>query len=469
MATIARGNGFTGQAWRVNMSRQARAGHRRAPPHHIRTMANLTFRSTPRYRAGWRAAAALMTACLAAAAHGGDIEVLHYWEVGNDAKAAAQLKAAVQRQGHTWKDFAVADGGNGLATSLLRSRVLSGNPPSAAQIKAPVSWQWAQLGALANLDDVARNEHWDEVLPKPVSDALKFKGSYASVPVNIHRLNWLWVNLRILNQAGARIPATWDEFFMTAEAMKRAGYTAVAHGGQPWQDFLLFETVALGVGGPDFQRRAFVALDPEALESPVMERVLQTFRRIKAYTAPAPSARGWMSTAKKLANDEAGMQLMGDWAKPVFLAAQDSSGLEFACVPAPDTAKAFSYVVDSFALFKVNSAAKARAQRDFASTLLSPSVQEEFNLDKGSIPVRLGVSLARFDRCAKLSSAAFQAAVRTNTLVPGISMSVPPAIEDAMREAVSAYWRDERITPQATMARLAAAARQRQNSPLPPA
>jgi glucose/mannose transport system substrate-binding protein len=48
-------------------------------------------------------------------------------------------------------------------------------------------------------------------------------------------------------------------------------------------------------------------------------------------------------------------------------------------------------------------------------------------------------------------------------------MSVPPAIEDVMREAVSAYWRDERITPQATMARLAAAARQRQNSPLPPA
>jgi glucose/mannose transport system substrate-binding protein len=408
-----------------------------------------------------------MTVC--AAAHGGEIEVLHYWEVGNDAKAAALLKSTLQRQGHTWKDFAVADGGNGLAVSLLRSRVLSGNPPSAAQIKGPVIRQWAQEGVLAKMDDVARAGHWDEVLPKPVSDAMKFNGSYVAVPVNVHRLNWLWVNTRILNQAGARIPTTWEEFFAAAEAIKRAGYTAVTHGGQPWQDFLLFETVALGVGGPDFQRKAFVALDPDTLAGPVMERVLQTFRRIKAYTAPAASARDWIWASQRLVKGEAAMQLMGDWAKPVFLAAQDSSGLEFACVPAPGTAKAFAFVVDSFAMFKVNSAAKAGAQRDFASALMSPAVQEEFNLDKGSIPVRLGMNLARFDRCGKLSGAAFQSAARANTLVPGISMAVPSAVEDAMREAVSAFWRDDRITPQATMQRLTAAARLSQNLRLPPA
>jgi glucose/mannose transport system substrate-binding protein len=38
-------------------------------------------------------------------------------------------------------------------------------------------------------------------------------------------------------------------------------------------------------------------------------------------------------------------------------------------------------------------------------------------------------------------------------------MSLPPAIEDAMREAISAYWHDDRITAQATMQRLAAAVR----------
>ena len=76
------------------------------------------------------------------------------------------------------------------------------------------------------------------------------------------------------------------------------------------------------------------------------------------------------------------MQLMGDWAKPMFQAAQKNAGMEFACVPAPGTAKAYSFAVDSFALFKVNSPARIKAQKDFASDLISPAVQQAFNLAK---------------------------------------------------------------------------------------
>jgi glucose/mannose transport system substrate-binding protein len=42
-----------------------------------------------------------------------------------------------------------------------------------------------------------------------------------------------------------------------------------------------------------------------------------------------------------------------------------------------------------------------------------------------------------------------------------MSMSLPPAVEDAMRDAVSAYWHDDRISARTTMQRLAAAARVR--------
>jgi glucose/mannose transport system substrate-binding protein len=402
---------------------------------------------------------ALVTAWCATAVHAGELEVLHFWDVGDDARAADVLKSTVRREGHTWKDFAVASDANGVPIFLLRSRVQSGNPPSAAQVKAPVIRQWAREGALANLDATARAGQWDAVLPRVVSDAMKYKGSYVAVPVNIHRINWLWINTRILKRANAQVPVTWDDFFAAADAMKRAGYIAVTHGGQPWQDFLLFENVALGVGGPDFYRKAFVALDPDTLASPLMEQALQTFRRIKSYTDVAAMGRDWNVAASRLANGEAGMQFMGDWAKPMFQAAAHNSSLEFACVPAPGTAKAYAYTVDSFALFKVNSPAKIKAQQDFAADLLAPGVQEEFNLVKGSIPVRQGVDLAKFDRCAKQSAAAFDAATRGGTLVPSIAMALPPAVEDAMREAVSAYWHDDRITARATMQRLLAAAR----------
>jgi glucose/mannose transport system substrate-binding protein len=402
---------------------------------------------------------ALVTAWCATAVHAGELEVLHFWDVGNDARAVDVLKTTLRRQGHAWKDFTVAADANGFPIFMLRSRVMSGNPPAAAQIKPPVARQWAREGALANLDAAARAGEWDAVLPRVISDAMKVNGSYVAIPVNIHRINWLWINLRILKRANAQVPATWDEFFAAADAMKRAGYIAVAHGGQPWQDFLLFENVVLGVGGPEFYRRAFVAQDPDALAGPVMEQALQTFRRIKPYTDVTAMGRDWNVAASRLANGEAGMQFMGDWAKPVFLQAQKDRGLEFACVPAPGSVKAYAYIVDSFALFKVNGPAKVKAQQDFAADLLSPGLQEEFNLVKGSIPVRQGVDLTRFDRCAKQSAAAFEAASRGGTLVPGISMSLPPAAEDAMREAVSAYWHDDRVTARATMQRLAAAAR----------
>jgi glucose/mannose transport system substrate-binding protein len=402
---------------------------------------------------------ALVTAWCATAVHAGELEVLHFWDVGNDARAVDVLKSTLRRQGHAWKDFAVASDGNGVPLFVLRSRVLSGNPPAAAQIKPPVIRQWARDGVLADVDGVARAGQWDAVLPAAVADAMKYKGRYVAVPVNIHRLNWLWINMRILKRANAQVPATWDEFFATAEAMKRAGYVAVAHGGQPWQDFLLFESVALGVGGADFYRKAFVAREPAVLAGPVMEQVLQTYRRIKPYTDTTAMGRDWNVASARLANGEAGMQLMGDWAKPMFLAAQKDGGMEFACVPAPGTAGAFAFTVDSFALFKVSGAARIKAQQDFAADLLDPGVQEEFNLVKGSIPVRQGIDLARFDRCAKLSAAAFDAAARGGTLVPGLAMSVPPAVEDAMREAVSAYWHDDRITARMTMQRLVAAAR----------
>jgi len=271
-------------------------------------MAYLSIRNP----SGWGAAVALVTASLAAAAHAGELEVLHFWDVGDDARAAQVLKTAMQRDGHTWKDFVLSADGNGVPLTLLRSRVLSGNPPTAAQIKTPVIQQWAREGVLANVDDVARAERWDTVLPKAVSDAMKYKGSYVAVPANVHRINWLWINMDVLRKANARVPTTWDEFFATAEAMKRAGYVAVAHGGQPWQDFVLFESVALGVGGVDFYRKAFVARDPDALAGPVMAQVLQTFRRIKAYAGPTVMGRDWILASAMLVKGKAGMQFMGD-------------------------------------------------------------------------------------------------------------------------------------------------------------
>ncbi len=404
---------------------------------------------------------AAVSTALSIPAQAGDVEVLHWWTSGGEAKAAAELKSSMQKKGHTWKDFAVAGGGGDAAMTVLKSRVVSGNAPAAAQIKGPSIQEWAREGVLANMDAVAKAEKWDSVLPKVIADGLKYKGNYVAAPVNVHRVNWLWANPEAFKKAGAKLPTTWDEFFVAAEALKKAGITPVAHGGQNWQDFTTFESVALGAGGAEFYRKALVQLDPGSLKSPTMLKVLETFKKVKGYTDKNAPGRDWNLATAMVIKGEAGMQLMGDWAKGEFIAAGKVPGKDFACVAAPGTAKSYTYNVDSFVLFKLKDAANQKAQQDLAVAIMGPEFQEVFNLNKGSIPVRLDMRLDKFDECAKLSAADFGASAKSGSLVPSIAhgMAVPSAVEGAIKDVVSQFWNDDKMTAAAAMDKLAAAAK----------
>ncbi|MGL6205231.1 MAG: sugar ABC transporter substrate-binding protein, partial [Giesbergeria sp.] len=112
-----------------------------------------------------------LVAALSASA--GEVEVLHYWTSGGEAKSAAELKKIMQGKGHTWRDFAVAGGGGDSAMTVLKSRVISGNPPSAAQVKGPAIQEWAEEGVLSPMDALAKAEKWDDLLPKVVADVMK--------------------------------------------------------------------------------------------------------------------------------------------------------------------------------------------------------------------------------------------------------------------------------------------------------
>lgn len=401
--------------------------------------------------------AGLMGASLAQA---GEVEVLHWWTSGGEAKSVKALQATLQSKGHTWKDFAVAGGGGDSAMTVLKSRVVSGNAPAAAQIKGPSIQEWAQEGVLANIDDVAKANNWDALLPPVVANVMKYKGNYVAAPVNVHRVNWLWVNKAAFQKAGAKVPTTWDEFFAAGDKLKAAGLIPLAHGGQNWQDFTVFEDVALGVGGTDFYNKALVKLDQGTLKSATMKKVLETFKKVKTYTDKNSPGRDWNLATAMVIRGEAGMQLMGDWAKGEFAAAGKKPGADFECVAAPGTAKAFTFNVDSFAMFKLKDEAKIKAQKDLAAAIMAPEFQEVFNLNKGSIPVRLNMNMAKFDACAKQSSSDFVSTAKTGGLVPSVAhgMAVSSAAQGAIQDAVSNYWNSDKMTADEAMTRIAAAA-----------
>ena len=406
--------------------------------------------------------AAVVAMAAAMSAHAGEVEVLHYWTSGGEAKSVAELKKIMQGKGHTWRDFAVAGGGGDSAMTVLKSRVISGNPPSAAQTKGPAIQEWAYEGVLANMDALAKAEKWDDLLPKVVGDVMKYKGAYVAAPVNVHRVNWMWGSADALKKAGvSAMPKTWDEFFAAADKLKAAGLVPVAHGGQNWQDFTTFESVVLGVGGPKFYQDALVKLDDKAIQSDTMKKSLETFRRIKSYTDAGAPGRDWNLATAMLIQGKAGFQLMGDWAKGEFLAANKVPGKDFLCAPAPGSANAFTFNVDSFILFKLKDAAAQKAQSDLASSIMSPAFQEVFNLNKGSIPVRSGLSMDKFDDCAKASAKDFADTAKSGGLVPSAAhgMAIAPATEGAIKDVVSQFWNDDKISVADAVKKIAAAAK----------
>lgn len=393
-------------------------------------------------------------------AAGPEIEVFHYLDTRADAQRVAVLRDAVKSTGFEWKDFTVANGWTGWSESMLRLRVQSHNAPTAAMMKTPFMQRLAATGALLTLDEVAASQRWDDVLPRAIADTVKYKGRYFAVPLNIHRINWLWINERILKESGAAVPATWDEFFVTAEAMKRAGYTAVAYYGRETQNLLMFEIVAFGVGGPAFHRKALVEYDAAELTGPVMEKVLRTFRRIKAYTEQTADSRISMERGySKFETGKVGMHLMGDWANPVFYPPDKAAPFKGLCVPAPGSDGNFLFASDSMAMLRTADGAALKGQLSFTAAIMSPVVQHDYSLRKGSIPARQGITLDGYHGCALKTAAAFRAATLSSALAPAISMTASREIEDGIQNVVTEFWNDDRMSPQLAMSQLVAATR----------
>lgn len=389
----------------------------------------------------------------------GEVEVLHWWAEGSEAAAIGELRHLVEQQGHHWKDFAVEGGAGVSAMAVLKIRAISGNPPTAAQLKGTNIAEWASLGFLSELDDIATEQQWDQALPPIIAKDMKYNGHYVAVPVNIHRVNWLWINPRIFEKAGASIPTTLDELLEAAQTIKAAGYTAIAHGGETWQDATVFESIALAFLGATQYHKAFVEHDPSVLSGQAMIDALTYFKKLNQFIDEDTHGRNWLQTTEMLINNQAAMMIMGDWSKGEFTLAGKQAGKDYLCIPVPGTETAFTYNIDSFVMFRVKNAEDKAAQQSLTREMLKKTFQLDFNLLKGSIPVRMDMPMAQFDSCAVRTRQDFTLSNKSGELVPSWShgMATTSTIQEAISDVVSNYYNSTEMTAEKAASQLARA------------
>lgn len=372
-----------------------------------------------------------------------EAEVLHYWTSGGEAKSVAVLQEEFAANGGIWTDMPVAGGGGDAAMTALRARVLSGNAPTAVQLKGPAIQEWFNEGVLADISAVAEANNWANLLPTSIAAHMQCEGTWCAAPVNVHRVDWIWANAEILAANDIEMPTTWDEFNAAAEKLQAVGIIPLAHGGQAWQDATVFETVVLGLGGAEFYQDALVDLDPEALTSDTMIAVFDQMRTMRGYVDDNFSGRDWNLATAMVMNGEAAFQIMGDWAKGEFVAAGQEPGVDFLCASTPGDG--YLYNVDSFAMFEVDGEDKQAGQALLAELVMGPNFQEVFNMNKGSIPARTDVSLDGFDACAQLSAADMSSTSEDGTLMPSYAhgMALFGAQSGAITDVVTAHFNSD--------------------------
>jgi glucose/mannose transport system substrate-binding protein len=376
--------------------------------------------------------------------------LLSQWDNGSDAAAIAKLGEMYKAAGGHWEATSIA-GHTANTLAKLRANVVAGNPPPAVQLKGPEIAEWNAIGMTLSLDEIAKQENWDATVAPELLPVMKPKGSWVAVPMNIHRINWMWGGKKALDKAGiTEMPKTWAEFNADCEKLKAAGLIPIAHGSADWTDATSFEIVVYGMD-IDLFRKAFVEGNVDAMRSPGMLAAFEQFRKMINWMDPGISARTWDAAANMMLTGKAGFYFMGDWAIGMFNAAGFKEGTDYLCAQAPaDNGKpGFILNSDSVVFFKQKDPDYLAGSKLLAHLIMSKDFQTIFNQAKGSIPARLDVDLSNgFSPCQQKSQKDLADSIKAGTLVRSFAhnMTILQKYRGAAMEVITEFVNNPNIS-----------------------
>jgi glucose/mannose transport system substrate-binding protein len=402
-----------------------------------------------------------MLACVAglwggvAQASSAELQVLHWWTSASERRAADLLAARLAADGIRWRDAAIPGGAGQGVGKVLRSRVLAGDAPEVTQMIGTTIAEWAGIGVLLELDEVAAVGQWGQVLFPTVHQLVQHRDHVVAAPLGIHRVNLLFVNRRLFDRHRLTLPRNWEEWVATASVLQAAGVTPLALSSEPWQVATLFEGLVLASGGQTLHRQLFVQHEPRAAADPRVLEALQRLRTLKSWAAAPVSERPWTIALQQLQRGDAAMMVMGDWAKGELSTAGWTVGEHFHCLPVPGTAAWHLYSVDSLTMF-AKDYTRSAAQERTAALLMQPAVQADYNRIKGSVSPRRDADPAGMDACARDSWLLF--AQGESLQAPSLvhRMATDESSKDAIVAELHRFFMNDQMPPAAVQRRLGA-------------
>ena len=401
---------------------------------------------------------ALLIPRMIPSAHAQPLNVLHWWTSDSERQAADRLVQQLASQGVEWHDDAIPGGGGGAAIKVLTGRVLAGEAPDVAQVIGRTLTDWADLGLVRPLDEVAQRGRWRQTMFPVVLQTVSRGGRIMAAPLGVHRINTLLYNHHVWEQLRLAPPRTWRDIEVAAKVLRANHVTPLAWSDEPWQIATVFETVLLSEGGPALYAQLASTQGWAAWQDARVITALNRLRWLRDLDDEPTTEQPWTTSARRLQSGAAGMLIMGDWARGELEAWGEQAGLDFDCTPIPQTAGMHLYSIDTLAMLVGRNAHRAEQER-MAEIIGQPATQMAYNQAKGSVPVRMDIDPAQLDVCARDS---WQILARPGSaLLPSIAhrMAAVESVREAMGDVLHRFIKTRAMAPQEAQAQLVAIVR----------
>ncbi|GGN88887.1 MULTISPECIES: ABC transporter substrate-binding protein [Haloarcula] len=329
------------------------------------------------------------------------LEVAHWWGEGDGNAAINALFEGFKEKypNVSTDDNLVAGGAGSNLRTNIRTRIQNGSHPSTWQAwpgKNLIPFTDADL--LEDIEDSvwSKNGMKDAYLPG-VKDAAQPAGNYVTVPLNIHRINNLFYNVSVVEDAGVD-PTSLETPSDVTDALKAvsdAGYTGMAHQtGSAWSTVQMFATIFLGQTDAETYNATWVEGNIEANR----DAIASALDVVREYSEFYPSDSGsisWTEANSGVINGETAFLHQGDWAAGTYVGTDGFKYKEdWDYVPFPGTSGNYMLNMDSFPYPTANPSPEATTK--WCRYCGTTEGQERFNPKKGSIPPRTDASTEPF-------------------------------------------------------------------------
>ncbi|MDD4901996.1 MAG: ABC transporter substrate-binding protein [Patescibacteria group bacterium] len=330
-----------------------------------------------------------------------EINALTFYDWWTSPGESAALNALVNIFIKKYPDVAIMPtsviGGAGYSMlGIIKPLVTAGQAPDSFQMHAGYEGMpYYKAGLLNPVDDIWAKDQLAEVIPSVVQDMNKFDGHYYSVPVDIHRVNIVWYNKKLLerNNIEPLSLASWDAFFAACDKLKTAGISYPISLGESWTASHAFEQIVASQGIDFYQDwvngKVLSADDPRLLSA------LGTFKKYLSYVNPDYAKMTWNDATGRVIAGESAFNIMGDWANQEFKLAGKKYGTDYGTIAVPGTESVYGLCIDTFQRPK-NIAHPTNADR-WLDLVSSKEGQDTFNPLKGSISARTDADISQYD------------------------------------------------------------------------